>query len=112
MWRLLLIASTALGACAGGPTSGPAHAPIGQHRTAGALPDDNDGRASDVLDSLFPRGLPLPALPRARAPSSERPPWLPSLPETIERYPVPEEWGRDTLAAPDLPGAVFTNAPR
>lgn len=33
------------------------------------------------------------------APSDERPPWLRELPQPIERYPAPQGWGGDNLAA-------------
>jgi hypothetical protein len=33
------------------------------------------------------------------APSDERPPWLRDLPQPIERYPAPQGWGGDNLAA-------------
>ncbi|WP_244408219.1 hypothetical protein [Roseomonas fluvialis] len=32
-------------------------------------------------------------------PSDERPPWLRELPQPIERYPAPQGWGGDNLAA-------------
>lgn len=35
--------------------------------------------------------------------NSDRPAWLPVLPERIERYPVPDRW-RDTVASLSLPG--------
>jgi hypothetical protein len=33
------------------------------------------------------------------APSDERPPWLRDLQQPIERYPAPQGWGGDNLAA-------------
>lgn len=33
------------------------------------------------------------------APSDERPPWLRDLPQPIERFPAPQDWGGDNLAA-------------
>jgi hypothetical protein len=43
-----------------------------------------------------PRGA-LPGL--HGLPSDERPPWLRDLPERIERYPAPQGWGGDHMAA-------------
>ena len=38
--------------------------------------------------------------PRLRpGPSDERPPWLRDLPVPLERYPAPQGWGGDYLAA-------------
>ncbi|CAH0173330.1 hypothetical protein [Roseomonas sp. CECT 9278] len=43
---------------------------------------------------------PRDGLPMLRdAPSTERPPWLRDLPAQIERYPAPQGWGGDNLAA-------------
>ena len=37
------------------------------------------------------------------APSDERPTWLRDLPQPLERYPAPQGWGGDYLAAARLP---------
>jgi hypothetical protein len=74
MIRLLLTgALLALAACAATPSGGTAAGPL-------------------------PGGQQWPVPPRARAPSSERPPWLPVLPEHIERYPEPDQWRRAGVA--------------
>jgi hypothetical protein len=36
------------------------------------------------------------------APSDERPPWLRDLPQPLERYPAPQGWGGDNLAAQQI----------
>jgi hypothetical protein len=50
---------------------------------------------------------PRSVLPRLREePSTARPPWLRDLPPVLERYPAPEGWGGDHLAA--VPGRAGT----
>lgn len=39
-------------------------------------------------------------MPRLESgPSEDRPPWLRDLPQPLERYPAPEGWGGDHMAA-------------
>ncbi len=104
MWRLLLILPLALSACGATTPRGPGE---GQPLTAGNLPEGESARASDAPAWMF-----LPGTLRRRGPSSERPDWLPQLPERIERYPVPLEWGSDGLVRREGTDAVFTSAPR
>jgi hypothetical protein len=40
------------------------------------------------------------------APSDERPPWLRDLPQPLERYPAPQGWGGDNLAAQQIGGVA------
>jgi hypothetical protein len=53
------------------------------------------GTTAGPEDTLPPFGR---TAPRAREPSSERPPWLPALPPNLPRYRVPDDGHRDNLA--------------
>ena len=86
MVRLLLIgALLGLGACGAVPSGGELLEPPVTARSG-------DG----WMPSFDPSRLPLPR--RGRAPSDERPAWLPNVPRNMERYPVPDSWRRDGLA--------------
>jgi len=70
------------------------HAPVLRIGLVGAL-----GLAA-ACSAMAPRRV-LPPLPSAS--STERPPWLRDLPTQIERYPAPEGWGGDHMAARNNP---------
>lgn len=110
-WRALPILPLLLAAGCGA-TPGPAAVPPpgAPPHTASNLPDGGASSGYDVPFRVLPP-LRAPGSGRFRAPSDARPSWLPTLPETIERYPVPEEWSADRLAASRLSGTVFTRAP-
>ena len=56
------------------------------------------GSADTPLPILRGGGFRTPHLRRDWEPSDARPDWLPALPPTIERYPVPREWLDDGRA--------------
>jgi hypothetical protein len=91
---LRLALAAAIGAtagCAGGAMPG------------GAMPGGAMPAGPRPPEAAGPGGLPLPfgvpALRGRAGPSDQRPPWLPALPETIERFPAPQDLRRDSFAA-------------
>jgi hypothetical protein len=62
-------------------------------------PGVSPGQASDAPVSPFRRGFGLPSLRNSAPPGDERPSWLPEVPHNPERYPQPQQWYRDSIAA-------------
>lgn len=99
---LLLGSALALAACAATPAPPDPDWPL----SAGQVPGIASDRASDAPPATpLLRGWRWPSPRRGWSPDEERPSWLPTLPQQLERYPVPQHWRRDSLAAlhPPLP---------
>jgi hypothetical protein len=63
-----------------------------------AMSTQSAGSADTPIPTARGSGLRMPRLRRDWTPSEGRPDWLPVLPPTIERYPVPRDWLDDGRA--------------
>ena len=95
MTRWLLLGTCLVPVACGTPSLPAGSVPL----SAEQVPGIASGTSSDAPPAtLLLRGLRAIAPRRGWVPNEERPDWLPTLPQPLERYPVPQHWHRDTLA--------------